>query len=90
MKILHSADWHLDAPLQGYEELKETLLTVPGRIADICRREKCDLVLIAGDLFHGPYTKQSFRILCNALREMAVPVCITPGITILSPRIALI
>ena len=79
MKILHSADWHLDAPLQGYEELKELLLTVPGKIADICRREKCDLVLLAGDLFDGVYTKQSFRAVYNALKEMNVPVFVAPG-----------
>lgn len=79
MKILHCADLHLDAPLQGYEELKEKLLTIPGKLLDICRREGCELVLIAGDVFHGPYTKQSFRILYSALAEMGVPVCITPG-----------
>lgn len=79
MKILHCADLHLDAPLQGYEELKEKLLTIPGKLLDICRREGCELVLIAGDIFHGPYTKPSFRILCNALEAMGVPVCISPG-----------
>ena len=57
MKILHSADLHLDAPLQGYEELKEDLLTIPGKLLDICRREGCEMVLLAGDLFYGPYTK---------------------------------
>lgn len=79
MKILHCADLHLDAPLQGYEELKEKLLTIPGKLLDICRQESCELVLIAGDLFHGPYTKQSFHILSRALEEMAVPVFVTPG-----------
>lgn len=79
MKILHCADLHLDAPLQGYEELKEKVLTIPGKLLDICRREGCELVLIAGDIFHGPYTKQSFRILFRALADMEVPVFITPG-----------
>lgn len=79
MKILHSADLHLDTPMQGYEELKEKLLTIPGKLLDICRREDCQLVLLAGDLFHGPYTKQSFRILRSALADMAVPVFIAPG-----------
>ena len=79
MKILHSADWHLDAPLQGYEELKETLLCVPGRIAELCRREGCDLVLLAGDLFDGSYTQKSYRAVYDALEEMQVPVFISPG-----------
>ena len=79
MKILHSADWHLDAPLQGYEELKENLLSIPSRIAELCRREGCDIVLLAGDLFDGAYTQKSYRTLYDALAEMKVPVFISPG-----------
>ena len=79
MKILHSADWHLDAPLQGYEELKDTLRSVPARVAEVCRREGCDLVLLSGDLFDGSYTQGSYRAVYDALREMAVPVFISPG-----------
>ncbi len=79
MKILHSADWHLDAPLQGYEELKDNLLSIPARIAEICRREGCELVLLAGDLFDGAYTPKSYRAVYDALKEMAVPVFISPG-----------
>lgn len=79
MKILHSADWHLDAPLQGYEELKDTLLSIPSRIAEICRREGCELVLLSGDLFDGAYTQKSYRAVYDALEEMKVPVFISPG-----------
>ena len=84
IKILHSADWHLDSPLQGFapeqrDFLRRTLLSVPGKIASICKAEKCDLVLLAGDLFDGAYTKESFYAVKNALEEMAVPVFITPG-----------
>ena len=79
MKILHSADWHLDAPLQGYEELKEPLLSIPGRVAELCKQEQCDLVLLTGDLFDGAYTPKSYRALYDALTEMAVPVFISPG-----------
>ena len=84
MKILHSADWHLDAPFAGRSGeqtrfLKEALLEVPGRMAELCRREKCDLVLLAGDLFDGPWTRESYQALYHALEEMAVPVFISPG-----------
>ena len=84
MKILHSADWHLDAPLVGWNPeqtafLKENLMAVPGKLADLCRRENCDLVLLSGDLFDGAYSKAAFRAVYNALAEMAVPVFITPG-----------
>lgn len=79
MKILHSADWHLDAPLQGYEELKNALLSIPARIAELCHRENCDLVLLSGDLFDGAYTQKSYRAVYDALSEMKVPVFISPG-----------
>lgn len=84
IKILHSADWHLDAPLQGFrpeqrQALQEALLSVPGKIAAICKQEQCDMVLLSGDLFDGSYTKESFYAVKNALEEMAVPVFITPG-----------
>ena len=33
MKILHTADWHLGAPLQGHgEQLRQALAAVPGQI----------------------------------------------------------
>ena len=58
MKILHSADWHLDAPLGGYSEadaafLREQLRQVPQKIADLCKSKECDLMLLSGDLFDG-------------------------------------
>lgn len=84
LKILHSADWHLDSPFAGFPGeqrrfLKEELKKIPGKVADICRREGCDLVLLAGDLFDGPYTKESAKVLKDALTECAVPVFISPG-----------
>ena len=84
MKILHSADLHLDAPFTGRTEtqgqfLRQALQSVPERLADLCRQEGCDLVLLAGDLFDGPWTQESYRALRNALEEMAVPVFISPG-----------
>ena len=44
IKILHSADWHLDAPLLGKEELKKALASVPVKLANLCKEENCDLV----------------------------------------------
>ena len=79
IKILHSADWHLDAPLRGKEQLKSILKAIPGKIARICKEEGCDLVLLAGDLFDTTYTKQSYQALYDALKAMEVPVFITPG-----------
>lgn len=84
MKILHSADWHLDSPLQGRSAegaqlLRQALLELPGKIATICRREGCDMMLLSGDLFDGPYTADSLHALQESLAEVAVPVFIAPG-----------
>ena len=80
MKILHTADWHLDAPLQGHgEKLRQALAAVPGQIFEICRQEACDLVLLSGDLFDGAYTPHTYQNLYDVLKAMAVPVFISPG-----------
>ena len=80
MKILHTADWHLGAPLHGHgEELRQALAAVPGEILEVLRQEKCDLVLLAGDVFDGAYTLHTYQAVYQTLKDMAVPVFITPG-----------
>ena len=84
MKILHSADWHLDSPLVGRSEehsqfLRRELLMIPERVAAMCRSEGCDMLLLAGDLFDGSYTKESFHAVHRALDELGIPVFIAPG-----------
>lgn len=80
MKILHTADWHLDAPLAGHSAaLRQALAAVPGKLFELCKAESCDLVLIAGDVFDGAYTPNSYQNLRDVLRAMAVPVFISPG-----------
>lgn len=84
IKILHSADWHLDTPFAGRTpaqtaHLRKALLQIPQKLAELCRKEDCNLVLLSGDLFDGPYSKESFRAVYDALSDMAVPVFIAPG-----------
>ena len=84
MKILHSADWHLDAPMSGYGEeqtqrLRRELRKVPEKVIKLCKAERCDLLILAGDLFDGPYTKESLTAVRSALESVQIPVVITPG-----------
>ena len=84
MRILHSADIHLDAPFAGRtareaEYLRRELLAVPGKLAELCRARACDLVLLSGDLFDGPYSRESYRVLYAAMERMEVPVFVSPG-----------
>ena len=63
IKILHSGDWHLDAPMQGRSPeqaafLRSELAKLPRKIADLCMEENCDLMLLGGDLFDGAYSQQ--------------------------------
>lgn len=79
MKLLHSADWHLDSPLAEDAGLRSHLLQIPGAVADLAIREQCDLVLLSGDLFDGPASPQSVAALRRALESLSVPVFISPG-----------
>ncbi len=84
IKILHSADWHLDAPLGGFthaqkEFLRKKMLKLPDMIADIAIREECQICLLSGDLFDGAYTKESADAVYRALERMSIPVFIAPG-----------
>ncbi len=84
MKLLHSADWHLDSAFVGRPEaqaqlLRQALLQVPDKVAALCKTEGCDLLLLSGDLFDGAYTQESYRAVYAALESAQVPVIITPG-----------
>lgn len=84
MKILHSADWHLDSPFSGRtpqqrELLNRALRQIPEKIAELCKKEGCELVLLAGDLFDGEYTREGYEAAYAGLKECGVPVFISPG-----------
>ena len=84
IKILHSADWHLDSPL-GLKDagqarkLKEELSKIPQKIAALCKEQSCDLVLLSGDLLDGAASAATIASLKQALQDMEVPVFIAPG-----------
>lgn len=84
IKILHSADWHLDSPLQLQDPnqsqlLRRVLSRVPEQVAAICREQKCDMLLLSGDLFDGACTTGTVQMLRQTLEDLEIPVFITPG-----------
>lgn len=84
MKILHTADWHLDTPFSGFfgekrDFLRRELLKIPEKIVKLAQREGCDLILIAGDVFDGAYSADSLDAVRNALENCGLPVFISPG-----------
>lgn len=65
MKIIHVADVHWGAePDLGFAWSKERKAEIPltfRKVITICRDEKTDLLLIAGDLFHRPPLLRELR-----------------------------
>ena len=84
VKILHSADWHLGSAFGGFSPqqrrlLRQRQLELPGQIAEICNREGCDLILLAGDIFDGIPSREVVEAVKQGLADCAVPVFISPG-----------
>lgn len=84
LTILHSADWHMDSPFASFPEdrraaLRREQLAIPGKIAEVCRRENCDLILLAGDIFDGTPSREAVEAVKRALADCGVPVFIAPG-----------
>ena len=74
----------MDSPFSSFPEerraaLRREQLTIPGKIAEICRRESCDLMLLAGDIFDGTPSRDAIDAVKRALQDCGVPVFITPG-----------
>ena len=85
IKILHAADLHLDSPFEGLPEKmaaqrrgeQRALLK---RLAELCRKERAQLVLLPGDLLDtGSAYMETAEELLRTLGAMGVPVFIAPG-----------
>lgn len=84
IKILHSADWHLDTPMSGYSpeilrSLQAESRKIPEAVTRLCREEACDLLLLAGDLFDGTASAETVAAVQAVLASLDIPVIITPG-----------
>lgn len=84
IKILHTADWHLDAPMSGHSQeaakvLQRESRKLPEKIVRLCKEESCDLLVIAGDLFDGNAARECIDAVHDALSWLNIPVIITPG-----------
>lgn len=84
LTFLHAADLHLDSPFVGFpEEQRELLMkaqaSLPDRIEVICHSQGAQLLLLAGDVFDGPYRAETARALADALEDCRIPVFISPG-----------
>ena len=80
LKLIHSADFHLDAPFSSLppdlarqrRAEQRTLLT---RLSQLVQTENADLVLLSGDLLDSSQTYQeTVQALSRTLAEIHVPV----------------
>lgn len=84
LKILHTADWHLDSPFRGFPPQQRELLrkaqeNIPEKIVDMSGREDCDMMLLAGDIFDGTPSQETVERVARELERSGVPVLISPG-----------
>ena len=85
IRILHTADLHMDSPFESLSEGKAAirraeLRALPKKIAALAIREKVDLVLLSGDLLDGEsYYQETAEELARYLRKIPAPVFIAPG-----------
>ena len=85
VKILHTADLHLDSPFESLSAGKAAvrrgeLRSLPKKIASLAVRERVDLVLLSGDLLDGESIyRETGEELIENLAKIPAPVFIAPG-----------
>lgn len=85
LKILHTADLHLDSPFEGLSRSKAAIRRGEQRrlltaLADCARQESVDLVLLPGDLLDSTSAYlETGEELVQSLEHMGAPVFIAPG-----------
>ena len=85
VKIIHSADFHLDSPFDSLPEKKALerrgeQRALLGSLADLAEREQADLVLLSGDLFDSAVCYyETCETLLRVLSSIKARVFISPG-----------
>ncbi len=85
IKILHTADFHMDSPFESLSEGKAAirraeLRQLPKKIAKLANSEQVSLVLMCGDLLDSESVfKETGEELFDSLRMISAPVFIAPG-----------
>lgn len=86
IKIFHTADVHVGLKFtRGYSDslqksLVDERIAVVGRMADLANRERCQLLVVAGDLFdHLRVSRKVIRQTAESLRRFDGVVAVLPG-----------
>jgi DNA repair exonuclease SbcCD nuclease subunit len=85
MRLLHTGDLHLDSAFcaygqRGAEQQREAGRDLLRRIFECAESERCDMILIAGDLFDGRFvTPATEELFCELVENANIPVVLSPG-----------
>ena len=81
VKILHTADLHLGSHRTGVKSGKSEIENTFLRIIDLCKIQRVDFLLIAGDLFDTPFVsaEDASRIISSINQIPDTIVAISPG-----------
>ncbi len=85
VKILHTADLHMDSPFEALTEEKAAerrreQRDMLSRIADICENEQVQIVLMAGDLLDSAASYyETHESLCRVFEKIKAHIFIAPG-----------
>lgn len=84
LTLIHAADLHLDSPFASFPEEQREILrsaqaSIPQRLEGCCREQGAQMLLLAGDVFDGPYRWETARELSDCLEDCGIPVFISPG-----------
>lgn len=80
VKVIHSADMHLDAPMNSSSRHKSELLEDFKALIDLANQKEADILLISGDLFDSPFpTDDCVREAVEILGTCKSNVFISPG-----------
>lgn len=84
MKFVHSGDWQIGMAAAQVgaagDRVRAVRLETCGRVADVCRKESADFLVLAGDTFeHNGVSRELVSEVIDRLRSMPCPVFVIPG-----------
>ena len=82
MRLLHTSDWHVGRTFHGADTV-DALAGVLGEIPEIVRRERIDVVLVAGDVYDSAMPAgrhvEALTHALQAIRDAGAHVILSSG-----------
>lgn len=85
LRFIHGADFHLDSPFDGLNsqqamQRREEQRDMLGKLAELIRKEKAQLLLLSGDLLDSSHAyAETVECLQDFFAAVTIPIFISPG-----------